>query len=93
MNEQVHAFLRRLFNSSALNRLPESFGGGRFYAEPLIGVARGDDPVFEKFKIVVLPEHLTPAEMWTQSGLPGENNLAARLRIVSIVFPYSSEIR
>jgi len=59
----------------------------------LIGVARGDDPVFEKFKDVVAPEHMTPAEMWARSGLSGAEVPAARLRIVSIVFPYSSAIR
>jgi len=93
MNKQVQVYVEKLFLSDALNRLPEEYGGGSIYAKPLIGVARGDDPIFEVFKRAVAPEHLTPAEMWSGSGFPCEENLGARLRIVSIVFPYVPEIR
>ncbi len=93
MNEQVHQFLIDLFSASELNCLPERFGSGRIFAEPLIGVSQGDDYIFQKFKEVVAPEHLAPAEMWTKSGLPNQDDLAARLRIVSIVFPYVKKIR
>ncbi|MBW2051134.1 MAG: hypothetical protein JRI85_02685, partial [Deltaproteobacteria bacterium] len=93
MNEQVRLFANDLFSSSELNRLPERYGGGRIFAEPLLGVSRGDDHIFQKYKEVVAPEHLTPAEMWIQSDLPGQENLAAALRIVSIVFPYAGRIR
>ena len=93
MNEQVHQFLIDLFSASALNCLPARFRSGRIFAEPLIGVSQGDDYIFQKFKEVVAPEHLAPAEMWTKSGLPNQDDLAARLRIVSIVFPYVKKIR
>ncbi|MHC4133303.1 MAG: hypothetical protein ACYSR3_15165 [Planctomycetota bacterium] len=39
------------------------------------------------------PKHLTPAEMWIQSGLPEDTHLATQLRIVSILFPYVDLIR
>jgi epoxyqueuosine reductase QueG len=93
MNEQARVVLERLFASHNLNRLPEKYGGGRIFAKPLIGVSRGDDHIFQRFKEVVAPEHLTPADMWIQSGLSDDRNIAARLRIVSIVFPYVSKIR
>jgi epoxyqueuosine reductase len=93
MNEQIQAFLEELFASNQLNRLPEKYGGGQVFATPLIGVSRGDDHIFAKFKEVVANEHLTPFEMWVQSGLPDGMNLAARLRIVSIIFPYVRQIR
>ncbi|NVM03836.1 MAG: hypothetical protein HWN67_16010 [Candidatus Helarchaeota archaeon] len=93
MNEKVLKFLDKLFASNELNRLPERYGGGRIFSNPLIGVSRGDDPIFKKFKEVVAPRHLTPAEMWITNGLPGEKNLAARLHILSIVCPYVKEIR
>ncbi|MFX1451724.1 MAG: hypothetical protein ACFFCM_12820 [Promethearchaeota archaeon] len=93
MNEQVQKFLEQLFASNELNRLPESYGGGRIFSTPLIGVSRGDDPIFQKFKEVVAPKHLTPAEMWLINGLTDEEELASRLHILSIVCPYTKEIR
>jgi epoxyqueuosine reductase QueG len=93
MNEHVQHFLEQLFEKNELNRLPERYGGGRIFDTPLIGVSAGDDPIFERYKEVVALEHLTPVEMWVASGLPHERDLAARLRILSIVFPYVSRIR
>lgn len=93
MNEPLQAFVENLFSSSKLNRLPVIFGGGRIFTQPLIGVSQGDDHIFQKFKEVVGPKHLTPAEVWVQRKLPHGEDLAARLRIVSIVFPYSDHIR
>lgn len=93
MNEQIQRFVEELASSSPLNRLPEQYGGGRFFDRPLIGVSRGDDPIFNRFKEVVGPEHLAPSEMWVQSGLEDKEDLGATLRIVSIIFPYVNQIR
>ena len=93
MNVDVQQFLEELFAANTLNRLPEQYGGGRIFNTPAMGVARGDDPIFLKFKDVVGLKHLTPAQMWIQSGLPDDPDLAARLRTVSIIFPYVDLIR
>lgn len=92
MNDKVQRFLDELFASNELNRLPESHGGGRIFDAPLIGVSRGDDPIFNKFKEVIAPEHMTPAEMWATCGFK-DDAPAARLRTVSMVFPYVRRIR
>jgi epoxyqueuosine reductase QueG len=93
LNQNVRQFLDELFETNALNRLPDRYGAGRIFDTPAFGVAKGDDPIFLKFKEVVGPGHLTPAQMWVQSGLPDTQGLAARLRIVSIIFPYVDRIR
>lgn len=93
MNAETLGFVREFCEGSELNRLPDQFGGGRFFGEPLIGVAAGNDSIFERFKEVVAPEHMTPAEAWVANGLPGHDELAARLRVVAVVFPFSAEIR
>ncbi|VEN73201.1 putative Fe-S protein [Candidatus Desulfarcum epimagneticum] len=93
INKQIQIFIENLFASSDENRLPDNYGGGQIFAKPLIGVSKGDDYIFEKFKEVVRPDHLTPAEMWTQSGFPWEAGLAARLRALSVAFPFSNQIR
>ena len=84
-------YLKQKFESSELNRLPDKYGGGNIFSQPLIGVAQGNDPIFFKFKEIVGVEHYTPLEMWLASGqkqLPASN-----LYIVSIVYPFTDEIR
>jgi epoxyqueuosine reductase len=93
VNTEVQQFLVEMFASNPLNRLPAAYGGGRIFDTPALGVSQGDDPIFLKFKEVVGPEHLTPAEMWRQSGLSADSHLPAQLRILSIIFPYVDLIR
>lgn len=93
MNEQIKLLLEGVFASNKLNRLPEMFGGGQIFSSPRIGVSGGDDDIFGKFKEIIAPEHLTPAEIWTQSRFPEDKDIPAHLRVVSIVFPYGSRIR
>ncbi len=91
MNEKVQQFLEEFFSTNKLNRLHENYGGGRIFSTPLIGVAKGDDPIFEKFKEVVGPEHFTPVELWRACGQDDES--PSNLRILSIVFPYVDRIK
>ena len=91
MIELVLKFLEDLFLKSELNRLPESYGRGFIFSKPLIGVSRGDDPIFEKYKELISPKHLTPKELWNASQLPDEK--AYNLRIISILCPFTSQIR
>jgi hypothetical protein len=64
MNDELLRFLEEEFKSSKLNRLPEKYGGGNIFSHPLVGVARGNDPIFHKFKKIIGQKHLTPLEMW-----------------------------
>lgn len=91
MNIQLLHFLEEFFATSALNRLHENYGGERIFSSPLIGVASGDDPIFQKFKEVVSPEHLTPIELWLACGQ--KDILSSQLRVISIVFPFIKKIR
>ncbi len=63
MRGQLRAFIADLFASSELNRLPMAYGGGPIFARPLVGISAGDDDIFQTYKQVVGPEHLTPAEI------------------------------
>ena len=93
MNDDTRVLVEQLVARSELNRLPEKYGGGPIFGRPLLGVARGDDQIFQVFKEVVGPDHLTPAEMWIASDLPKEEGLMTRLRVLSIVFPFDGHIR
>jgi len=93
LDEQVTRFLRDTSLSNDLNRLPEQYGGDRIFDAPLPGVSAGNDPIFGRYKEVVAPEHLTPIEMWSASGLLGSGDSDGGLRILSMAFPYTKRIR
>ncbi|HPJ07493.1 MAG TPA: epoxyqueuosine reductase, partial [Deltaproteobacteria bacterium] len=44
------------------NAMEYPFYGERIFTEPLVGFVRGDDPIFERFKEIIGPHHLTPRE-------------------------------
>ena len=91
MIDELYQYLESFFETSELNRLHENYGGDRIFSNPKIGVAQGDDPIFQKYKEVVGPEHLTPLKLWLAEGQ--EKLPASNLRVVSIVFPFSDKIR
>jgi epoxyqueuosine reductase len=91
LNNEILNFIQKLFNESNLNRLPEKFGGGKIFSYPLIGIASGNDYIFQKFKEVVGAEHYTPLEMWNNNNKPPVS--MKKLRVISIVFPFTNEIR
>jgi len=91
MNIQLQNFLEEFFENSELNRLHRNYGGGRIFSSPLIGIASGEDPIFQKFKEVVGSEHLTPTELWLACGQDAVPS--SQLRVISIVFPFVKRIR
>ncbi|TFG15654.1 MAG: epoxyqueuosine reductase [Promethearchaeota archaeon] len=91
MIEELKKYLIEFFDSSELNRLHKNYGGGKIFSDPLIGVASGDDLIYQKFKEVVGPEHFTPLEFWVLEG--NQSIPASTLRIISIIFPFADRIR
>lgn len=69
---------------------PENALGGPFdepaWGEPLVGFARGDDPLFTAYKEHVGPEHWTPAEIYALT-YPGDPAEPGALAVVSWVLP------
>ena len=62
------------------------------WAEPLVGFARGDDPLFEQYKEVVGPDHWTPLEAFAQA-YPGTDAAAGELTVISWVLPQTEATR
>jgi len=54
--------IRDFLRDSPLNRL-EHFGGEAVFTDVQVGLARGDDPIFQTFRQVVHPEHGLPTEL------------------------------
>lgn len=62
------------------------------WAEPLVGFARGDDPLFEQYKEVVDPQHWTPLEAFSQA-FPETDVSADELTVISWVLPQTAATR
>ncbi len=88
--ESISSVIRSVVTEHGVNRLP-TFGGGPIFDEPVIGVADGDDPLFEQFKQIIGPHHLTPREI-LRSACPAESAIEA-VRVICWAMPYTAEIR
>jgi len=89
VEERIKGFIA----GGEVNRLP--LDGGMIYDEPLVGFARGDDPIFRRYKQVIGRFHYTPLE-WMKLAL-GEklaSGLRARdLRVIAWVLPITETTR
>ena len=61
--EALRALIRAFVRTSPENRL-RYLDDAPIYDEPLVAYADGDDPLFDVYKTVVGPFHLTPREVW-----------------------------
>ena len=59
----IKSFVEDTVAGSEFNRLPE-LGDVPVADTPLVGFADGFDPLMDRFKTAVSPEHMTPAEPW-----------------------------
>ena len=60
------------------------------WGNPLIGVARGDDPLFTEYQQIIGPVHWTPAEAFALA-YPDQPVAAEGLRVVCWVLPQTDE--
>ncbi len=75
------------------NSMEYPFYGERIFDEPLVGFARGDDPIFEELKSVIGPHHFTPAEImgWQAKNNGVDAPPADEISVVAFVMPIASK--
>jgi len=80
-------------SASPLNRLRD-IDDTPIWEKPLVGFADGDDPLFEQYRSLVDPEHLTPREVLAGAEA-GNSNLPAfqHVGVVSWILPVAAETR
>jgi len=83
------AELARLLSDSPENRLLD-FPGCHIFDAPVIGIADGDDPVFEEFLQAVSPNHFLPRQLMEEHFPAADLSV---LRVVSWAFPFSAGVR
>jgi epoxyqueuosine reductase len=86
---ELDCLLKKLVQEDETNR-SNGDPGTLFFDEPLIGYADGDDPIFEQFKKVVSPSHLTPREFYKKIHPLNKNQ---PLTVVSWILPLSEAVR
>jgi len=64
----------------------------RAWAEPLIGFAAGDDPLWLAYKTHVGPEHWTPGEAFALA-FPGERPAASALTVIAWILPQTEQTK
>lgn len=79
--------IKDFVQNSSVNDHPD---GGRFFDEPLIGVAAGDNPLFYQYKEVVGPFHWLPEEGLEHAGFQINGQPVS---VVSWVLPIQRAIR
>lgn len=80
----------RFVRESAENRLKD-FGGQEIFAGVRIGVADGDDPVFERLRSVVSPNHIQPRSLLEKLA-PSSSDLT-HIRVISWALSFAEPIR
>jgi epoxyqueuosine reductase QueG len=86
--EWVEGIIRDFVAASVKNSLQGGYLEPAF-ADPLVGFARGDDPLFADFKDHVGPFHWTPFEAF-ELVYPGSGAVPGELSVVSWVLPQTS---
>ena len=57
------------------------------WAEPLVKFADGDDPLFNQYKTIIAPTHLTPREALAKAYDKKPEDLHGRLSVISWILP------
>ena len=91
LQERIRTFVRE----SLENRLTH-LDGAPFFDEPLLGVADGDDPLFQEYKEIIGAFHMTPREVmaWVADEWPdAPNRSLGTLRVVCYALPITEATR
>jgi epoxyqueuosine reductase len=85
----IERAITRFVQQSAANR--RKVDGGKYWEEPLVGFASGDDPLFKQYKKIIGRFHLTPREIFDLTF--GKNKTPRQLSVISWILPASKDIR
>lgn len=89
---QIAGEIKAFVKHSPMNLMPEDKDSPMF-DEPVVQFADGDDPIFEQFKKVVHPTHLTPRVALARAFGKRPEAVAARVSVVSWILPITSRTR
>ncbi|MFC1909631.1 epoxyqueuosine reductase [Chloroflexota bacterium] len=84
--------IRGFVTTSPLNSMTQ-LDNHRYFDEPLVQFADGDDPIFTEYKTVIDPSHLTPREALAQAFGERPEDTSSRISVISWILPITSRTR
>ena len=90
----IEKHIKSFVRDNPENRLTH-IDGSPIWDEPLVGFARGDDPLFQEYKTVIGDFHLTPREVMekTLAARPGSPKPGDSLSVICWVLPSTDKTR
>jgi epoxyqueuosine reductase len=88
----ISAEIKFFVKNSALNRMVNS-DKDIYFDEPLVQFASGTDPLFNEYKTIIGPEHLTPREALAQAENKAPGDIPANLTVISWILPIAEATR
>lgn len=90
---QLRACIETFVRESPANCL-QRLDGGPIFEAPLVAYASGDDPLFQRYKEIIGPFHLTPREVLRLgAGGPAEDMSGGGVSVICWVLPIARSTR
>ncbi len=90
--ENITKEIKSFVAKSPLNRMATS-DKDIYFDEPLVQFADGADPLFNEYKSIIGPTHLTPREALTLSENKNPGDIPARISVISWILPIAEATR
>jgi len=91
MAEMIETEIKRFVRESPLNRIPDD-ANQPIFDEPLVRFADGNNPLFQEFKTIIGPNHLTPIEVLTMAYNKQPEDDGKLVSVVSWILPIAQKI-
>ena len=88
----ITAFIDEVVRDSPRNRL-HFIDDSPIFTQALVGVADGDDPLFQQYKEIIGPFHFTPREALAYDWAGAERQEPPIVRVVSWILPVAPQTR
>ncbi|MDP6421154.1 MAG: epoxyqueuosine reductase [SAR202 cluster bacterium] len=90
--QYVEQEIKEFVRTSPENRLP-FVDDYVMWREPLVKYADGDDPLFDQYKSIIAPTHLTPREALAQAYDKKPEDVYGRVSVISWILPAAEGTR
>jgi epoxyqueuosine reductase QueG len=92
MTESIEFKIKDFARTNPLNRMPDD-KDQPIFDEPLVKYADGDDPLFNEFKSIIAPTHLTPREALALATNKNTADLPPKISVISWILPITLATR
>ena len=88
----ITQYINELVRTSPKNRMP-LVGLSAIFSEALVGIADGDDPLFEQYKTIIGTYHLTPREVLEYKAERTGRTVDKDISVICWALPFTKEVK